>query len=238
PFISQIAEVAVDKMSHIYPELMTNRNLITEVIKAEEEKFQRALPVGMGVLEGTAIGLRKELVDYFPKFEASFDNAVSRQDFFDLKHTVERAIEHFQRDCRAWWHVLSVGQRDAVEEVLKPIKIDLEGLKETVSQYSTLKGADSFKALKRDLREGFRKLERDVHSRAKKLTGFEVFILSDTYGFPPELTAEIAKERGLSIDWQGFEAEMEKQKKRARAVQMQKRVTLKPGESRVVASNI
>jgi alanyl-tRNA synthetase len=52
----------------------------------------------------------------------------------------------------------------------------------------------------------------------KKLTGEEVFKLYDTYGFPPELTAEMAKERGLSIDWEGFEAEMEKQRERARGV--------------------
>jgi alanyl-tRNA synthetase len=53
----------------------------------------------------------------------------------------------------------------------------------------------------------------------KKLTGEEVFRLYDTYGFPPELTAEIVREKGLSIDWEGFQAEMEKQKERARASQ-------------------
>jgi len=49
-----------------------------------------------------------------------------------------------------------------------------------------------------------------------RLTGEEVFRLYDTYGFPAELTAEIARERGLSIDREGFEAEMEKQRERAR----------------------
>jgi alanyl-tRNA synthetase len=51
------------------------------------------------------------------------------------------------------------------------------------------------------------------------LTSEEVFRLHDTYGFPPELTAEIAREKGLSIDWDGFHAEMEKQKERARVGQ-------------------
>jgi alanyl-tRNA synthetase len=50
----------------------------------------------------------------------------------------------------------------------------------------------------------------------KQLTGEEIFRLYDTYGFPPELTAEMAKERGLSVDWEGFQAEMEKQRERAR----------------------
>jgi alanyl-tRNA synthetase len=49
------------------------------------------------------------------------------------------------------------------------------------------------------------------------LTSEEVFRLHDTYGFPPELTAEIAREKGLSIDWEGFQAEMERQRERARA---------------------
>jgi alanyl-tRNA synthetase len=50
----------------------------------------------------------------------------------------------------------------------------------------------------------------------ERLAGAEVFNLYDTYGFPPELTAEIAREEGLSIDWEGFRAEMEKQRERAR----------------------
>ena len=49
------------------------------------------------------------------------------------------------------------------------------------------------------------------------LPGEDMFNLYDTYGFPPELTAEIAGEKGLSIDWEGFRAEMEIQRQRARA---------------------
>lgn len=53
----------------------------------------------------------------------------------------------------------------------------------------------------------------------KELSGKEVFRLHDTCGFPPELTAEIARDKGLSVDWAGFEAEMEKQRERARGSQ-------------------
>jgi alanyl-tRNA synthetase len=52
----------------------------------------------------------------------------------------------------------------------------------------------------------------------KELKSEEVFRLYDTYGFPPELTAEIAREKGLFIDWEGFQAEMDKQRERARGV--------------------
>ncbi len=49
------------------------------------------------------------------------------------------------------------------------------------------------------------------------LPGATVFKLHDTYGFPVELTSEIAAERGVGIDTAGFEAEMSEQRKRARA---------------------
>ena len=45
----------------------------------------------------------------------------------------------------------------------------------------------------------------------------DVFKFWDTYGFPFELSVEIAQEHGLSVDMQGFEAEMEKQREKARA---------------------
>jgi len=58
----------------------------------------------------------------------------------------------------------------------------------------------------------------EVASRGKnKISGREVFRLYDTYGFPVELTQEVAAERGLSVDLGGFEREMEKQRERAKA---------------------
>jgi alanyl-tRNA synthetase len=44
-----------------------------------------------------------------------------------------------------------------------------------------------------------------------------LFLLHDTYGFPPDLTADIARERGLQVDLGGYEREMELQRERARA---------------------
>ncbi len=53
--------------------------------------------------------------------------------------------------------------------------------------------------------------------RASKISGEEAFKLYDTYGFPKELTEEIAADRGFSVDLAGFNREMEKQKGKARA---------------------
>ena len=59
-------------------------------------------------------------------------------------------------------------------------------------------------------------IEQAVSRRRKSLPGEQVFRLYDTYGFPEELIAEIAAERGLSVDLDGFKAEMERQRERAR----------------------
>ncbi|WP_295581258.1 alanine--tRNA ligase [uncultured Lamprocystis sp.] len=50
-----------------------------------------------------------------------------------------------------------------------------------------------------------------------RIPGETVFKLYDTYGFPTDLTADIARERGLTLDMEGFERAMDAQKDRARA---------------------
>ena len=60
-------------------------------------------------------------------------------------------------------------------------------------------------------------LEETLKKQRRILTGDRVFKLYDTYGFPWELTEEIAKEQGIEIDKDGFAAAMAEQKERARA---------------------
>ncbi len=61
------------------------------------------------------------------------------------------------------------------------------------------------------------KIEDTQKHNEKNISGERVFKLYDTYGFPWELTQEIAAEKGLSVDKAGFEAAMAEQKERARA---------------------
>ncbi|MDE2938349.1 MAG: alanine--tRNA ligase [Chloroflexota bacterium] len=58
-----------------------------------------------------------------------------------------------------------------------------------------------------------------IQSWSATVTGREAFVLYDTYGFPPELTAEIARENGLDVDTEGFESEMESQREQSRSAQ-------------------
>ncbi len=62
------------------------------------------------------------------------------------------------------------------------------------------------------------KLFDEVAANSKQtIPGVEAFRLYDTYGFPVDLTADIARERGLNVDMEGFEKAMNAQRERARA---------------------
>jgi alanyl-tRNA synthetase len=68
------------------------------------------------------------------------------------------------------------------------------------------------------LEQGMRILEEDLAAmQGSVIAGETVFKLYDTYGFPMDLTADIARERGLTIDHEGFEQAMDVQRARARA---------------------
>ena len=67
------------------------------------------------------------------------------------------------------------------------------------------------------LEHGMKVLEHALTREDKMLDGETVFQLYDTYGFPVDLTADIARERGVMMDYAGFEASMEQQRERARA---------------------
>jgi alanyl-tRNA synthetase len=68
------------------------------------------------------------------------------------------------------------------------------------------------------LEQGMRILEEGLTTmEGRVIPGETVFKLYDTYGFPVDLTADFARERGLTVDMEGFEREMEAQRSRARA---------------------
>ncbi len=71
----------------------------------------------------------------------------------------------------------------------------------------------------RTLEVGLRKLDqiKEEYIAEKEIPGTVVFELYDTFGFPFDLTALIARENGYSVDEAGFEQEMEKQKSRSKA---------------------
>ena len=67
------------------------------------------------------------------------------------------------------------------------------------------------------LAHGMELLEEALESEDRMLDGETLFKLYDTYGFPLDLTADIARERGFKVDSDGFERAMERQRSQARA---------------------
>ena len=71
------------------------------------------------------------------------------------------------------------------------------------------------------LRNGLSILEAELAGGNGELSGSTAFALHDTYGFPLELTQEIAGERDVTVDVEGFEVEMGEQRRRAKAARQQ-----------------
>ncbi len=77
----------------------------------------------------------------------------------------------------------------------------------------------------RTLDRGLELLDR-ITTTDGKISGEQAFALYDTFGFPIDLTELIARERNMPVDTEGFEREMEKQRKRARDAQTRKVISV------------
>jgi alanyl-tRNA synthetase len=89
--------------------------------------------------------------------------------------------------------------RQAKKQVERVLKLEEERFEETLEQ-------------------GMKILEQAISGlEGNQIPGATVFKLYDTYGFPTDLTADIAREQELTLDMEGFEREMEAQRERARA---------------------
>ncbi|UCE03715.1 MAG: alanine--tRNA ligase, partial [Candidatus Latescibacterota bacterium] len=105
---------------------------------------------------------------------------------------------------------------DAVVEVMAPAYPELS---QAAPRVTALVEAEEQRFLS-TLETGMARFEaamRTATTTGGVMAGAEVFSLYDTYGFPPELTREMAGERDVQIDMEGFSAAMQAQRERARA---------------------
>ncbi len=128
-----------------------------------------------------------------------------------LRRIIRRAIRHGHKlgATTAFFYRLVeplVGQMGQAYPFLVQAQADIQRvLKQEEEQFA------------RTLDKGLHWLEEAVAACASsELPGSVVFKLYDTYGFPVDLTADIARERGFSVDREGFERAMEAQRTRAR----------------------
>jgi alanyl-tRNA synthetase len=129
-----------------------------------------------------------------------------------LRRIIRRAIRHGHKlGMRgSFFHKLvaplAAEMGDAYPELVKQ-----QGQVEQVLEQEELRFAETLDNGMKILEEAIGALPGD------EIPGDTVFKLYDTYGFPVDLTADIARERNLRIDMPGFEAEMAAQRERARA---------------------
>src|SRR5205809_1034044 len=128
-----------------------------------------------------------------------------------LRRIIRRAIRHGYKLGRKepFFHRLVADLSRSMGEAYP----ELPRAKERVTQ--VLKAEEERFA--ETLENGMKVLEGALHREDRMLDGETVFQLYDTFGFPVDLTADMARERGIMIDHAGFEVAMQRQRERARA---------------------
>ncbi len=107
-------------------------------------------------------------------------------------------------------------------ENLKEMYPELENNKETIKNV-ILEEKDKFvKTLTHGEREFQKEIQKCEQNRSKKIAGEVVFKLYDTYGFPPEVTKELAEENGYEVDLEHFNELFKKHQEKSRQGSEQK----------------
>ncbi|MCL9676204.1 alanine--tRNA ligase [Acinetobacter sp. ACZLY 512] len=128
-----------------------------------------------------------------------------------LRRIIRRAVRHGNKlgATGSFFHKMLQPLIDVMGDAYPQLKTDQARIEATL-----LKEEEQFA---KTLEQGLKLLEGELAQLSGKvIPGETVFKLYDTYGFPTDLTADIARERDLEIDQIGFEREMEAQRRRAR----------------------
>ena len=193
PFLTDVADVVIQRMGGAYPDLLQNRAFILRVIALEEERYRETFERGIAVLTGMLTyriqhnGVIPELIAFAKDRNPGAENASSVLEAYGF----------------------AAYDPDAPSEVRHGQEIAANAISELANlAFGSLEwGADEEAA------NWFTMLARWGDS----VSGEEAFYLYDTYGFPVEETQDIARERGLTVDMDAFEREMAAQRERGRA---------------------
>ena len=129
---------------------------------------------------------------------------------------------------RAVRHAFLLGTEKLVMPTLAGVAVDVMGnaYPDIVKNRDFIVGVltKEEERFRNTLKTGLAILEEDIAANPTRLSGRSAFLLHDTYGFPLELTQEIAAERGVEVDIEGFESEMNEQRTRAKDARKSGRV--------------
>jgi len=128
-----------------------------------------------------------------------------------LRRIIRRAVRHGHKlgASEPFFHRLVGPLGEQMGEAYPELKDKREQLERVLRQEE--------ERFAETLTQGMKILEDDIaRLKGKTIPGATIFKLYDTYGFPVDLTNDIARERGLTLDMAGFEREMDAQRARAR----------------------
>jgi len=131
---------------------------------------------------------------------------------FVLRRIIRRAARHGNKlgANGPFFHELAKPLADLMGDAFPQLVSSLKQIEKVLLQEE--------EQFAKTLDKGLRLLEQDIAElNGNEIPGETVFTLYDTYGFPVDLTNDIARERGLTLDYAGYEKAMEAQRERARA---------------------
>ena len=200
-FFYKLVPDLVKAMGGAYPELKEKQTQIMEALRAEESRFGETLEKGMGLFNQVLNGMKfLKLESLLPQDGAGKPLALKTAD----------GVE-FTAASRAAPGKKQIVIRPQVSGSLNEgVYIDLQAALETAH----------IPDAEKPFAEALNAYLMDNIANSKLVIGGEhIFKLYDTYGFPYDLTADMARELGIDLDEEGFNREMEAQRARARAAQ-------------------
>ncbi|WP_060975310.1 alanine--tRNA ligase [Neisseria mucosa] len=200
-FFYKLVPDLVKAMGDAYPELKEKQTQIMEALRAEESRFGETLEKGMGLFNQVFNGMK------FLKLESLLpQDGVGKPLALKTADGVE-----FTAASRAAPGKKQIVIRPQVSGSLNEgMYIDLQAALETAH----------IPDAEKPFAEALNAYLMDNIANSKLVIGGEhIFKLYDTYGFPYDLTADMARELGIDLDEEGFNREMEAQRARARAAQ-------------------
>ncbi|MBI4200168.1 MAG: alanine--tRNA ligase [Chloroflexi bacterium] len=222
--LSQVAEVVIQHMGDAYPELAGGREFVLRVLQLEEAQFANVIKNGMQDIEGylsvvnatrgpeyQELGelITKDLVEQFPDVSGSTRQKAER--------LVDRLENKLAKNLSQNSSPATIGE-SGEEWAVNDIRGNLLQLGLLFSHVQTGEPLRWTPPLLSDNQLNQIRLRfSDLKHSLEVIPGLFAFRLHDTYGFPVEVTAEIAREHGLEVDVEGFQREMEAQQKRSRA---------------------
>jgi alanyl-tRNA synthetase len=195
PFIGEVARATIEQMGHIYPEIVQRQDFILQVIENEEARFSETLSTGLELLD-------EEIFQSIQQF-GGIAEGIRR---LTQSPEILQAVQQFEGIAKG---IQRLTQNSEISQSIQRLTQQFQRIAEQLEK--TMQSSGILDAVQ-GLGQQYQSL--------LKIPGKDAFKLYDTYGFPVELTQEIAADHGFSVDLAGFEKEMEKQRERARAVQI------------------